>query len=1307
MSGWTYGESASNPSVSGNSGNGTVTYQYKVSTAGDGTYTSTKPSDAGTYTVKATVAQTTNYNEATATTNFTVGTASLTITAKPKTITYGDLPANDGVTYSGFVSGDNESALSGTLSYSYSYAQYGDVGEYFITPSGLSGSNYAITFSTGVLTVIRKSLSVTADDKNKLYRDADPAFTATVVGLVGTDTEELITYTLSRAVGEDVGEYVVTASGEAEQGNYLVSYYTGTLTIGQRTIIDPTLTLSRISYPYDADQSASPRVAMTDGAVLIPETEYTVTYINNLTPGVASGTNPPSAIVSDVAGGNYIITFTTPADATVTFTIVPGQSYIQQVPQLISGIIYDGIAHALITEGTAISGTVKYRIGTTGDWNTTIPTATDAGTYVVYYMVEGNANYNDWNGGSANGQSLTVVIAKRAVTVAVIDKQKVYDNNASTDPELTAIVTGVVVGDNFDYALLREEGQDAGEYVISVQPGSNPNYDVLVQNGTFSIAKKALTITADSDSKVYDGETLTKHSYVDTGVAESDHIESVSFVGSQTIVGECANVPENALILCGERDVTANYEITYVSGLLTVDYATITDISVAQSGEMQYSGQNQRATVFAEATTQGGQAVTFTYCETANGTYVSVVPEFSAIGEHIVYYIASASEHNSESGSFVITIDRKDITGASITLGERLIYTGEEQTQSIDSVIKDGLNVSYSVTGNNIIAAGEYTMTITGTGNFIGVITKDFVVAERDITIVVDTKSKTYGDPDPEWTASVLNNTGIDDIEYTLYREEGENVGEYAIRVELGENAGYTIVTVENVFTINPRAIGVAWSTEEFIYNGQEQAPTATATGLAFDDEVVLLVTGGTNAGQHTATATFATAQPNYVLPVGTTDYTIAPKAVTVTIDSKSNSYGSPVQVALTATDDGIVDGDDVYSLSCEVTSASNVGTYDITATATNANYIVTFVNCENAYSVTKKELTVTAEAQRRVYGDLDPALTYTVAGLVGNDVISGALVRREGENVGEYDIEIGTLDAGDNYEMIYVGAKLTINKKALTVMAKSETILLNDDAPEYAASFRGFVLDDDRSILNGELILTCDYEKGDDIGVYSITPSGVSNDNYDITFVSGELTVKPIVIDTSDVKVTIYNEEGEEEQGFDLDIQLQVEVKTTTKEKEQEKAKSDIPETANLGEKELVAAIYNVKLIRTINENGLETVEEIQPDDIKPGTSIVVAMQVPESVGNKDFRIVHVHSETDVEEVEYTREGDTVYVTVNRLSDFAFVVEDTRVNVGGMKLSRRSFAIILIFLLILLIISIIVYIRYRKRENKQQRKKR
>ena len=87
MSDWTYGNSASTPSVSGNSGSATVTYQYKVSTAADNTYTSTKPSNAGTYTVKATVPATSNYNGATATANFTISKAACSVALSATSLT--------------------------------------------------------------------------------------------------------------------------------------------------------------------------------------------------------------------------------------------------------------------------------------------------------------------------------------------------------------------------------------------------------------------------------------------------------------------------------------------------------------------------------------------------------------------------------------------------------------------------------------------------------------------------------------------------------------------------------------------------------------------------------------------------------------------------------------------------------------------------------------------------------------------------------------------------------------------------------------------------------------------------------------------------------------------------------------------------------------------------------------------------------------------------------------------------------------------------------------------------------------------
>ena len=48
------------------------------------------------------------------------------------------------------------------------------------------------------------------------------------------DKENVITYTVTRAAGENAGTYAITPKGEAAQGNYAVTYVEGTLTITAR-----------------------------------------------------------------------------------------------------------------------------------------------------------------------------------------------------------------------------------------------------------------------------------------------------------------------------------------------------------------------------------------------------------------------------------------------------------------------------------------------------------------------------------------------------------------------------------------------------------------------------------------------------------------------------------------------------------------------------------------------------------------------------------------------------------------------------------------------------------------------------------------------------------------------------------------------------------------------------------------------------------------------------------------------------------------------------------------------------------------
>ncbi|WP_244263640.1 MBG domain-containing protein [Fibrobacter succinogenes] len=86
----------------------------------------------------------------------------LTVTAKNKIIVYGDEPANDGVEYSGFIGDETASVLGGKLTYSYNYKKLDKVGEYTITPSGLTSGNYEITYAAGTLTVKKADVSVEA-----------------------------------------------------------------------------------------------------------------------------------------------------------------------------------------------------------------------------------------------------------------------------------------------------------------------------------------------------------------------------------------------------------------------------------------------------------------------------------------------------------------------------------------------------------------------------------------------------------------------------------------------------------------------------------------------------------------------------------------------------------------------------------------------------------------------------------------------------------------------------------------------------------------------------------------------------------------------------------------------------------------------------------------------------------------------------------------------------------------------------------------------------------------------------------------
>jgi|GEM_PF-461896 len=73
-----------------------------------------------------------------------------------------------------------------------------------------------------------RPVTVAANAANKVAGEKDPEFTAQINGLIDGDT---VDYTFRREAGEEAGDYELFAEGEREQGNYVVTFVSGTLTI--------------------------------------------------------------------------------------------------------------------------------------------------------------------------------------------------------------------------------------------------------------------------------------------------------------------------------------------------------------------------------------------------------------------------------------------------------------------------------------------------------------------------------------------------------------------------------------------------------------------------------------------------------------------------------------------------------------------------------------------------------------------------------------------------------------------------------------------------------------------------------------------------------------------------------------------------------------------------------------------------------------------------------------------------------------------------------------------------------------------
>src|SRR2546422_152103 len=170
--------------------------------------TATAASDVGTYTITPTSA------------TLTAPKPPLPITADSKSKVYGAAVPSLTATYTGFVNGETETDLDTPVTLSTTAAASSNAGTYPITASGAADANYTITHVNGTLTVTKAPLTITADDKSKVYGAALPALTATYTGFVNGDTvaslDTPVTLSTAATASSNAGTYAISASGAAD-----------------------------------------------------------------------------------------------------------------------------------------------------------------------------------------------------------------------------------------------------------------------------------------------------------------------------------------------------------------------------------------------------------------------------------------------------------------------------------------------------------------------------------------------------------------------------------------------------------------------------------------------------------------------------------------------------------------------------------------------------------------------------------------------------------------------------------------------------------------------------------------------------------------------------------------------------------------------------------------------------------------------------------------------------------------------------------------------------------------------------------
>ncbi|MDN5284873.1 MAG: hypothetical protein JWR38_1147 [Mucilaginibacter sp.] len=1098
---------------------GNVTIAYGTGTAANAavnTYTGSVTASAangGTFTP-------TNYAIDYIAGNIVVNKAALTITANNKGKAFGSAltggPGSIDFTSTGLVNAETIGSV--TITYGVGAAANAAVGAYLgsIVPSAatsgtFNAANYTITYTAGTLTVGQAILTITANSATKTYGSPVPILTVTYSGFVGTDDASSLTTqpTISTpgVTNSPVGSYPITPSG-AVSSNYTIVYQPGTLTVTPASL---TVTANNWTKTYGQTLTGGAgSTAFTSAGLVGTETigSVTITYGAGGAAGDVANTYTGAIVPSTATGGtfnaaNYNISYAvgniTVGKAPITVTAnTQAKTYGEADPALTY----------TVTSG-ALAGTDKF----TG--RLTRAAGENAGTYAIQQgTLAVGSNY------TLTYVDANLTIGKAPITVTADAQTKTYGD---VDPALAYNITSgtLAFADTFTGRLTRAPGENAGTYAI--QQGTlaiSSNYTLTYAGANLTIGKAAITVTADPQTKAFGAADPALTYKISSGTLKF----ADTFTGALTRVpGESAGT---YAIQQGTLALSSNYTLTYVGANLTIGKTAITitaDVQTKSYGDVD--------PVLTYKITSGALLGTDKFTGTLTrapgenvGTYAIQQGTLALSSNYTLTYVGA----NLTIGKAAITVtadpQTKDFGVADPALTFKItsgtLKFADTFTGALTRVPGESTG-TYAIQQGTLALSSNYALTYVGANLTIGKIA---------ITVTADTQTKAYGAADPTLTYKITTGTlvGTDKFTGTLTRVAGENAGTYAIQQgTLALSSNYTLTYVGANLTVGKTVITVTADAQTKAYGAVDPVLTykVTSGALAFVDTFTGALTrvAGENAGTYAIQQGTLALSSNYTLTYVGANLTVGKTAITVTADAQTKAYGAVDPVLTYKVTSGALAFADTFTGALTRVAGENIGTYPIQqgTLALNANYTLTYVDA--SLTIGKTAITVTADAQTKIYGEADPALSYKITNgaLVGTDKFTGTLTRVAGENVGTYAVQQSTLALSSNYTLTYVGANLTITQKTLTITANNATKVYGSANPVLGVSYSGFAGSDNASNLTTQPTVSTVAVANSPVGTYPITANGAASANYTIIYKPGTLTVTSAVLTITANNVT------------------------------------------------------------------------------------------------------------------------------------------------------------------------------------------